>query len=94
MIPYISSITHTSALKYQLEIYMKGSHEQERVDELLIIHNNSILCKVYVDGDRTGINVFDDRINLKELNFNITSNKRVRSMCRIIGLSIGVDTNE
>ena len=94
MLPYISHVTNENASKYELDIYVKTSYEGTQVDEIVIAHKNIIIFKVYMHESQSFIKSYDDRINLNEINFKLTSNKKIRNLCRIIGTAIGTATDE
>lgn len=94
MLPYISHVTNENAAKYDLDIYVKGSYEEKRVDEIVITHKNEVLCKVFMDDEISFLKTYDDRIDLSAIDFEVTSNKKIRNLCRIIGTAIGTATDE
>lgn len=94
MLPYISHTTNENANRYDLDIYVKGSYDERRVDEIAIAHDANILCRIYIDDSVAYVQTYDDRIDLSEVDLITVSNKKVRHVCRIIANVIGTLSDE
>lgn len=86
MFTYISKVTRENAEKYGIEIYIKALAEHEEISEIIFVKDNTLLARVYIDNEYTAIKSYNGI--LIDNTIHITSNKHLRSLCRVIGLQL------
>lgn len=83
MFTYISKVTRENAEKYGIEIYINAISERELISEILLIKDENILARIYIDNEYSAIKTYNG-ISIDD-DIHITSNKKIRYLCRIIG---------
>lgn len=86
MIKYVSKLTSENAEQYGIEIYTKALAEHEEISEIIFVKDNTLLARVYIDNEYTAIKSYNGI--LIDNTIHITSNKHLRSLCRVIGLQL------